>query len=168
MYITNENEGLLDTLAILIGACALCVLLTIPAQIYALRRIKHLERLQTVDAEAEVERIGSLFNYPCRYLNPRVIIFAGTELFKAIYERLNRVVGTVAIIVCSLITIFWAWVKGLRRRSEEPRNIDVELGTHRADESGGLPPNRRDLVPGAANPPGEGVQRVVMAHLVRH
>ena len=158
MFLSDENEGFLETLAALASICVLWLLLTILALTYMIRRIKYLERLQTTESQAEVQRIRALSNGPFRNLNPKIITFASTDLSKAVYERLSRVFGMVVIIVCSLTSTFWRRVRGLWRPSKEPGVMDVELAAYRADEGrGGTPLNRRDdvRVPKAANPPGE-------------
>ena len=134
--------------------CWLWVVSSCFAQIYVTRRVKYLERLNTVEAQNEILKLRSFYN-SCRCVNSPGIVFVGTELLKATNERLSRVVGMAAIIICSSTTIFWAWVKGLRRRSEKPETINVELGTHRAEHFGGIPPDRRIHTLGAANLPRE-------------
>ena len=143
MYIGEEVQIVFDGAACLVGLCALWVLLSSIAQIYILRRVKYLERLQTADSQAEIEKLKSFYN-SCRCVNSRGIIFVAVELLKAIYERLIRVFGVAAMTTCYVSITFWTWVKGLWRWSEKPKVIDVEMGSHRANERSRIPPNRKD------------------------
>ena len=155
MYLSDGATILLEGMTAIACLCWLWVISSCAAQIYITRRVKYLEGLNTGEAQNEIQKLRSFYN-SCRCVNSPGIVFIGTELLTAINERLTRVVGMAAIIICSSTTIFWAWVTGLRRRSEKPKIVDVELGTHLAEDfGGGMPPDRRIHALGAANPPGE-------------